>query len=394
MKRKYRLICLILCIMSTCVACGKKVELEDKCFVATIGIDVGDDIKNLDRLKEIKSDEPFQEREIKKFSVTYGYPDMGQLGPGKSAIAETKTINTQAFSMQNAMSMATAKSSRKIYFGHSKLLVISAEVMFNEELIREISDYLQRNPEINRSMNVVCVEGKAEEYIKFKPDMENNIEFYLEGLMKNAERNATIFKTDLNDILVKLSENGNVLIPRLHLDTNKKELLLKGVYVIKEYMAIGKLDEIETGDVNLLRGKVEGLSKVVYLDGHSVDFTIDGTSKRMKIKRVAKDKLDIDINLEVEGVINGYYSKEGDRVSDHIEELQKSIDKSLSEECQVIATNIQQAYKIDPFKIKEHLMKFRPFIWKEIKHDWEQIYCNSDIHVNITTKIRRIGTID
>lgn len=394
MKKKYRLICLILCIMSTFVACGQKVEMEEKCFVATIGIDVGDDIKDLDKLKEIKSDEPFQEREIKKFNITYGYPDMGQLGPGKSAIAETKTISTQAFSMQNALSMATAKSSQQIYLGHSKLLLISAEVMMYEELVREIADYLQRNPDINRSMNVVCVEGKAEEYIKFKPDMENNIEFYVEGLMKNAERNATIFKTDLNDMLVKLSENGNVLIPRLVLETTKKELLLEGVYIIKDYSIVGKLDEIETGDVNLLRGKVEGLGKVIYINGHSVDFTIDGTSKKIKVKKLAKDKLDIDINLEVEGIINGYYYKENDDISDHIEELQKNIDKSLSEECQIVATNVQQKYKIDPFKIKEHIMEFRPFMWKEIKEDWEQIYYNSDIHVNISTKIRRIGNMD
>ncbi len=49
---------------------------------------------------------------------------MSTVGAGKSGSAEEKYINTQAYSMEDAYSEAMAKSSRDIYLGHTKLLIL------------------------------------------------------------------------------------------------------------------------------------------------------------------------------------------------------------------------------------------------------------------------------
>ena len=73
-------------------------------------------------------------------------------------------------------------------------------------------------------MYVVLAEGKSEEYIKYKPDMEKNIENYISGLMENSNRNDNIFPVTLNEFLILLSENGNALIPRITIEKDKNEL--------------------------------------------------------------------------------------------------------------------------------------------------------------------------
>ena len=103
-------------------------------------------------LKSINPEEPFAERQIKKINVTYGFPDMSMLGAGKSGSAQEKYINTQAYSMEDASSEAMAKSSRDIYMGHTKLLILSSNLLEHKDTVKEIVDYLQRNPNINRMM--------------------------------------------------------------------------------------------------------------------------------------------------------------------------------------------------------------------------------------------------
>ncbi|WBW98464.1 Ger(x)C family spore germination protein [Oceanirhabdus sp. W0125-5] len=393
MKRtisKFILVCIVCCLLT---GCWDNVEIDSKCFISTIGIDVGKDIEQIKRAKEIKSDQPFVAREIKKLKVTYGYPDMSQLGPEKGGTAESKSLSAEGTSMQDAKLLATLKSSRKLTLGQTKLLLLSNELLKYPEVVKEVMDYLQREPFLNRMMHVVVTSGKTADYISHKPDMEKNIEFYISGLMRHTERAASVMPMTVNEMLRLLTENGNVLIPRIMLDKETNEIILKGVAIIDDYELVGNLSSLETADLAIIRGFNEGGSRLIYVNGRPFDFSFEGEGRKIKILSKSKNKLDVQIKVFLEGQVNGYYSEE--KVSDlNLEDIEADIQKSLSEECTKVTNMIQRNFGIEPFGIQEYLTKFKPGLWKEVKDNWEDVYKNSNIEIIVETKIRRIGVTD
>jgi len=374
------------------VGCWDKVEIDRLNFISTIAIDPGEDIGKEKDLKSINSKDPFAEQQIKKIDVTYGFPDMSMLGPGKSGSAQEKYINTNAYSMEDASSEATAKSSRDIYMGHAKLLILSSDLLAYKDTVKEIVDYLQRNPKINRMMDIVVSDGKAEDYIKFKPLTENSTQYYISGLMANSKRNSRIMSVNLNEFLILLSENGSALLPRISIEKEKKELVLSGAAIIKNYELKGYFTPLELLDIQLLSDKFNIGKKVIYIDGHPVDYIINGYDRKIKVQDNG-DKIDINIELSLEGQINGYYVGNKILGKEELTNLQNVFNDSISVECEKIMEVAKGEFQIDPFGIREYIEKFKPNLWNKIQKDWEEKYKNASVNVNVNTEIRRIGEV-
>lgn len=391
MKRKVRFTCFVLAISFILTGCWDKTEIDRRAFISTISIDPGEEIGKSQELKRIKEDEIFQERQIKKINVTYSFPDISSLGPNVSGTSAEKTIKTQSYSMEGSISEATSKSSRSIHLGHSKMLVLSDAMFSYPEVVKEIIDYFRRNPTINRSMNVVVVEGNAEDYEKFKPSMEQNFQSYINGLMENSDKNSTIIPMTLNELLKLLEENGNAIIPYIKMNKKENEVSVYGIALIKNYELIGVLNSIETSDVEILRGKAKGGTKVIYKEGYPINYSIEGIERKLRVTEINEKKLKMDIDINLEGSAKSFTVDKKLLSSKVLAEYEKNFDKTLSMECNKILKVIQEKYNIEPFAIKEYLEKYHPYKWKKVQGNWEEIYKNAEFNVNIKTKIRRIG---
>jgi spore germination protein len=371
--------------------CWDKVEIDRHNFISSIAVDPGEDIAKEEELKNINPEDPFSEGQIKKINVTYGFPDMSMIGgAGKSGSAEEKYINTEAYSMEDAASEAMAKSSRDIYMGHTKLLILSSNLLGYKDVVKEIVDYLQRNPNINRMMDVVVSDGKAEDYIKFKPMTENSTQYYISGLMANSKTNSRVMSINLNEFLILLSESGNVLLPTISLDKEKNELILAGAAIIKDYELKGYFTALELLDIQLLSGNFKAGKKVIYKNGHPVDYVIDGYKRKMRVEEDG-DKLTISIDLNIEGQLGGYYVGKKTLQMEELQELQNNFNKSIGEECEKIMQIAKEEFQIDPFGVREHIEKFNPSLWNKIEKEWDEKYENASVNVNVNSKMRRIG---
>lgn len=371
--------------------CWDNVDIDRRVFVSTIAIDIGKDIEKEKELKNIKPDVPFQERELRKIKVTFGFPNISKLGPGKGTVYEEQNIAAESYSMSGAISIAVSKSSRNLYFGHSKLLLLSDEILRHPETVKEFMDYFQREPKLNRMMYVAVVDGLAEEYIKAKPSMEQNIESYLKGIMENSSSNATILPVTLNEFLILLSESGNALLPRLSFDKSKNEMYLSGVGLIKNYNLIGYMNTVETSDVEMLRGKLKGGKKVIFLNGHPIDYVITELKRKIKLVSFDGKKLKFNVDINMEGNIAGYYVLDNVFGGNKLDKIEGYFDKSLSEESEKVIKITQNEFQIDPIGFREYLKKFKPSVWKQVENNWSTYYKKAEVNVNCTSHIRRIG---
>lgn len=390
MKFKKTLPLLIICILLS--GCWDKVEIDRRSLISIISIDVGEQAGKEKELKSLNPNEPFTSMDLKKLRVTFGAPDISQLGPNKEGTAKDMYITTDGYSMQDAVDKAALKSSRDIRFSHSKLLVLGKELTTYPEILREVVDYLQREPALNRNMYVMISDGKSEEYIKHKPSMEKNIENYISGLIENTNRNSSILPVTLNEFLTLLSENGNAMLPRMTIEKDKNELKISGVGIIKDYKYKGELSTIETANLEMLRGKLKGGRKVIYKNGHPIDIVIDGIDRKISVNN-QDGKFIFDISLDIEGELKDYYVG-GEIFSKKVlQALQENLNNSIKQECEDVIKITQRELEVDPVGIREYVEKYHPSIWKEIKGNWSQTYSSATINVNVNSNIRRIGVV-
>lgn len=392
MRLKKTLIVLICCTMLC--GCWDKVEIDRRIFVSIIGVDLGKDSGNKKEAKEVKPEYPFQGRiQQKKLSIIYGFPDISELGPGKAGTAKDQFINVDAASMEDGILEATERSSRSIHLGQTKLIMLSSAVLEDPEIFKEIMDYFERHPNLNKMLQVVVAEGKVEDFVKFKPPMEKNVEYYLSGLMDNTKRNAAILPVTLNEIIVLLEQNGNCIIPKVSIDREKNEINLSGLEVIKDFKSKGTLTPIEVANLEVMRGKLKGGKRVIYKEGHPIDINIEGINRKLKVSG-DKDKLVFNIDIRLEGQMRAYYMGKKVFSKAELNSLEEDFSKSISEECNVIAKMLQKEFMVDPIGLREYVERHKPKVWKEIEGKWEDVYNNADINVTIDTKIRRIGVIE
>lgn len=391
MKLK-KIILIVLCSLLLS-GCWDKVEIDRRIFISIIGIDLGKDATNDKDIKKVKPNEPFQERiSNKKLSITYGFPDISVLGPGNTGASQDKYLSVDASSMEDGILEATGRSSRSIHLGQTKLLIINSGILEQPEIFKEILDYLERHPNLNKMMQIVVADGSIENYVKYKPMMEKSIENYLSGLMESSKRNATILPVTLNDVIVRLDQSGNAIIPKISIDKEKKDIILSGIAIIKDYKLKGFLTPVEVADLEVMSGKIKGGKRVIYRDGHPVDINIEDINRKVKIGG-DKNKIQFDINIRMEGQLREYYKGKEVFSKTELNSLENNFSESISEECNIIAKMMQKEFVADTIGLKEYVEKYKPSLWNEIKNNWDEEYKNADINVNVLVKIRRVGVI-
>jgi spore germination protein len=390
MKYKKVIVIILSCILLS--GCWDKIEIDRRSLISIISVDIGEQAGKEKELKNLSPDEPFTGMDLKKLKVTFGAPDISQLGPDKGGTAKDMYTTTDAYSMQDAVDKVALKSSRDISFSHIKLLVLSKDLTTYPEILKEIVDYLQREPSLNRNMYVVISDGKAEEYIKHKPTMEKNIENYISGLIENTTRRTSILPVTLNEFLTLLSENGNAMLPRMTIEKDKNELGISGVSIIKDYKYKGDLSAIETANLEMLRGKIKGGRKTIYKNGHPIDIVIDGVERKISMDN-QQGKLTFSISLDIEGELKDYYV-DGEIFSRNmLQSLQQNLNNSVKQECAQVVQITQREFGVDPIGIREYVEKYHPSLWKQIENNWSEVYSSATINVIVNSNIRRIGVV-
>jgi spore germination protein len=371
--------------------CWDKVEIDRRIFITIIGVDLGKDAGDNKEAKTVKPNEPFQQRiSNKKLSIIYGFPDISALGPGNVGTAKDKYLSVDASSMEDGILEATGRSSRSIFLGHTKLIILNSGILEKPEVFKEILDYLVRHPNLDKMMQVVVTDEKVEKFVKYKPIMEKSIENYLTGLMESSKGNASIRPVTLNEILILLDQNGNAIIPKISMDKEKDDIVLSGMAVVKDYKLKGYLTPIEVADLEIMRGKIKGGKRVIYKDEHPIEINIEDVTRKLKVGG-DKNKLKFNINAKIEGQLREYYKGKKVFSKTELNSIENDFSQSISEECKIVAKMLQKEFMVDPIGLREYLEKYKPSLWKEIKDNWEEAFKNADIVVSVDVSIRRIG---
>lgn len=374
--KNLRVVAALLCVLLL-AGCWDKIEIEDRLFVLSIGVDSAEEAEH-----QVSED---------KYTLSFVSPVVDQIkeGPGP-AFRTYQSVNR---SIIMSLTQLLERFSKKQFFGHARNIFFGEDIMKSEKLLKEVLDGISRYHEFHNSMYAYIVPGRAEEVFKVKPMYDKLLAPYIAGIIENSDYTSRVIKLTLSDMIIMLeNQKGGLVIPKLV--PEKEEVKISGAGVLKDYKLIGYLDDEETSVYNWLTNKAKGGTiEVVYNDISTV-FRHYTFNRKIEMPKVEGGKIYLNYNIEAEGSIEEYMM--GKEILDNVllKKISREVEKKIEDESEELIKKFRQEFKVDLIGAKDYLSKYQPKLYKTIEKDYEKFFTDS-IVIKVTAKvnIRRVGLI-
>lgn len=348
--------------------CWDKIELEDRGFAVSLGIDKKDD----------------------GYSVTVAIPNTAALaekgGEDKARAIKSADGGTIAEALRK-VDIATRQS---MYYGQLKMTVLGEDIMKDEKLFREAIDAMERNRDINRKMIVLAAKGKASKILEADIPGEPMVGMYVYNYYRtNANQTGVTFRQDLKNTITELRSAGSTIIPVIN--TDKKEIALSGSAVINDFKLAGYLDDKETRGYMWLNG---GCNAVINIDYKNILIPIQINHSRSRIAFYEDDGgIVCDASVHTKGTV-AEYNLTGQSFTDQkLQEMSAILETKLEEEILVSIKKLQEELSADGYNLLDILRKRDYHLFLQVVEDWENEYKNMKIIPSVHADITGTGAL-
>lgn len=374
--KKLKLFSLILLCTIAITGCWDKIEIDERAFVLSIGVDKA----------------PEGTGSSEKYLITLVNPDTAEAKEGK--VLDFVTYDTIASSYNIGITKLLQRFSKAHSYEHTKVIIFGEELLTDANLVKDILDAFTRGHQFNSSMLVYMTPGKAADIFKVKPKMKSLLAYYITGIADNEKLAARIGRSTLLEFMKQLADNkGDAVIPSLVPSTDG--VTTEYIAIIKEFKHIEHLDEKETIAYKWLNGKAKGGVIELILDGYSAPFTYFTFKRKINLEKIEGGKIYLTYNMETEGAIEEY--RLGSKLLDEekLKALEIELEKIIEKDSKALVKKMQEEYKVDLLGIREYLYKYHTKFYKTIEKDFQDYFeRNIVIDVKADVKVRRIGKIE
>ena len=294
-----------------------------------------------------------------RYTVTMALPDVGALmGTGASEDGEfIKTV--AAPTVSEAIRLIDTFSSERLYFGHTKAIIFSEEVLKDENLFREALDAIERNRELSRNLLVLATFDDMNAILNAKIPGEPLIGAFIADFYRKSEGAAITFKQDLEGLTRRLRSESNAMIPILSLEGGKEDAQIKlgGTAIIKDFRLSGKLNDSQTRAFMWFYGKAKGALITSEHEGIDVPMRISSSkSKTSFYEDNGRIRCLLDISLQAE-VEEFDFLGVGLNEDNALRELSLISQNIISDEITQLFTLFRDELNVDGFGLCERLRK-------------------------------------
>lgn len=285
---------------------------------------------------------------------------------------------------------------RRLDFGHTEAWIIG-ENLAKDDFIKTL-DIVRRDQMLRLNSHIFITKDNPTDILSTPTLYKSLVASELVSSLAQTKFIAEYAPITLRE-LYKLMEGPvpNAYIPIIYLDENNKQELtvIDGTAVIKKDRMVGELDKIETAGLNLLLNHVKGGSIQVHLDD-AEDEKVSIEISKLKTKTTptwTKDQLDVTIETKIKG-------KLGDNMTSNkidesfFKEIEKKISEHTKESIRSTLNKLQHEYQTDITKIGPETYKKYPKEWHRIHSDWDEIFANANVTIDVQTNITHQGLIN
>lgn len=374
--KKIKIVLLLIIPIILLTGCWDMVEINQRTYPYSFGVDL------------IK-DEP------ENLSLTITYPNIKALGKNPSQEDKTYVLNAKGSSIYSAARKLSSEIRGSFYFKHLRVLVLGEEIAKDKKIVNEIMDGLMRDYIINKRILITVVKDGAEKLLETVPNNQQQefAEGTLFGLLLNVQNSTYFTPEHLSDFIDSMDKQGASIVPLLLEEKGTIKALGGGVF--KDYELVGYIN----GQENEAMAILDGVAKTIVID---VDYkgdviTLNASSVKSNKKLVPKEEtLMIKYNIHIEGSIQEYkISEAGPMLStmDKLNEVEKAIEEKVKMDLENVIQLLQKDLEADALGVGEYLRKYHPKLWETVKEDWDNIFSDIEIEVEVKVDIRRSGLI-
>lgn len=355
MVKKFIVVILAAAQLFLLSGCWNYVEINQQLTVAGVALDIGNQGNRYHLSAEI---------------VTAG---KGEQSPFESHIMEAEG-NT----MFETVRALIAVSSKKLYFGHCKVMVIGEDLA--KYGIRELLDMPIRDHEMRLEMNVVIAKGCTGKNLLQTKGITTTITSYkISDMLKTgAEKIGCVGMDKEYKIYDGLETEGlSVAIPAIEKQKVEGEDAVKlcGAGVFKDDHLIGFLSQKELSDLSIMKNQY----KMGAITTESVENPFYNTSFE-----VFKNRTNTKVSCEADGtVVADVHVKTWVKVAEvqtranyldsaEVKKTQRLLQKNIEHDLGNLVKAAQETYRCDLFGIGQMIRQQNPAAWKKLGPDWEK----------------------
>ncbi|MEK4251016.1 Ger(x)C family spore germination protein [Paenibacillus sp. FSL W7-1287] len=284
------------------------------------------------------------------------------------------------------------KRDRAVIGHHLKVFVISTELLEKID-ISTLLDFMLRDNDIRPSCMVFLARSKAADVLETNQPDEIPA-FYIRNMTLNKYRNNEIMNGVILTNLDQYIESRQSFVLQ-NIATYKGESEFAGAGIIKGATGkwIGNLTQEDVSSLSWVRGEGNGgLLKAVDDNNKIIIYEIKSLKTKV-IPKVDGDRMTFQVNINSEGrLIENWDNRVDVSKIDAQMRMEEIFEERLNTMIQNLMNKLQKEYKAEVAGFGERLKITHPKVWQKVKKDWDEVFSDADVNVNIKLKITDYGS--
>jgi len=413
--KKYKLfLAAVICLFSA--GCWDKVELENRGFIISLGIDKYDDGKRSNQLLE-------GVQEQNRYTVCAVMPNVMGMRESAASDKSKEVKSADSSTVWGGIQLMDSVSSQKLYLGQTKLLVLGSDLLSDGVLFRQAIDAMERNRDISQKLYLLATRERADGILRLPIPGETMLGLFMVNYYKNNGDSGSIsFYKVLAKTMADLHSTGCTLIPEIEKrDPGKQDaqddktdvapdnaaetdegdgggekeslaIKLGGSAVIKDFKLSGWLNGVETRGFEWVMGNCRDTEVTATFNNGYLALKVYGSKPRIDFIR-QDGKLKCLVRVKVFGALQEHDFGNSELFSSNEGKLESIYGQVISNEITQTASRLQAEIGADAYNFKDLLRKKDRGLFQAYGGDWERYFRDMEIIPEVKVDIISIGII-
>lgn len=369
-------ILLVLPSLFLLTSCWDRLDIEENAFILGVGIDKAE--------------------EEGKVIVTFQIALPSASGPNATGQEESAwSVSIESKNVFQAANKLLGVTNLTPTFQHCQVLLFGEE--YARQGIGDTVDFFFRNPNIRRKTTVAVIRGgEAKDALNLKVKTARTSATYLAKIMKDhSSHNLSISNyNDIGRLHINFVNGSPITLQSIK--PQKDHAVISGEGVFKDLKLIGWFNEREIEGIHWIRGDIRSGEITISLpesQGGYISLNVFNTQS--SLKPILEDgKLTAKCHIEIEGDIIEIKNPAKRVISeDTINTWEQAFKSYIKELTHMAYMKARDVLKTDTFDLDLKMSNYYPIFWSENKDQWDSIYKNSELDVDVEVKIRRLGDV-